>query len=165
MYLSPRRLCQRAKIARSSKGDVLINTFGRLLFQATRVIFGDVGAELMGVAFWMYEIGIAASGILATSIGLNVITNHGACSVIFALVATLLTCAMASFREFRHIAFLGWAGLFSIIISVCVLMVSVMVSDKPPLAPEVDWDKQLKLIGHPSPAAALAAVMNMLFAL
>lgn len=119
----------------------------------------------MGVAFWMYEIGIAASGILATSIGFNVLTDHGACTVLFVGLATLLTCAMASFREFRHIAFLGWAGLFSIVAAICLLMGSVVSADKPPLAPEGDeWDKQLRLIGHPSAAAALSAVMNMLFA-
>merc|ERR1712072_829277 len=102
---------------------------------ATRVIFGDFGAEAIGLGFWLYEIGIAASGILATSIGINVLTQHAACTVLFVGLATLLTCAMASFREFRHIAFLGWAGLVSIVVSVCILMGSVASVDKPPLAP------------------------------
>lgn len=43
-------------------------------------------------------------------------------------------------------------------------MGSVASSEKPPLAPDEGWDKQLRLVGHPSPAAALSAVMNMMFA-
>lgn len=132
--------------------------------QATRVIFGNVGAELMGAAFWTYEISIAGAGLLSASIGLNVLTEHGTCTVLFVLLATLATCALASFREFKHIAFLGWAGLVSIVVAVTILMVSVATAEKPPLAPDVGWDKQLELFRKPGWAPGLSAVMNMMFA-
>lgn len=105
---------------------------------------------------------------LATSIGLETFTDTNTCSVVWVVVAALIAALGAAMPKFSHIAWIGWLGLFSVVVSVVTLMGVVgsvrwpfgiglgmrvcarlltslnwWQSDKPPLAPEGDYDRKL----------------------
>lgn len=53
----------------------------------------------------------SASAILGLSIGLNAVSTHATCTAVFAAVAAILGCAMASIRTLGRITWLAWVGL------------------------------------------------------
>lgn len=60
---------------------------------------------------------VSASGILGLSIGLNAVSTHGLCTVVFAVIAAILGFATASVRTLGRITWLAWVGLPCVIIS------------------------------------------------
>jgi hypothetical protein len=60
---------------------------------------------------------VSASGILGISIGLNAVSTHGLCTVVFAVLAAVLGFATASVRTLGRITWLAWVGLPCIIIA------------------------------------------------
>lgn len=100
-----------------------------------RIIFGPIGREVLAVAFCLCklrqhcascqsslimpsdEIFVSASAILGTSIGLNAVSTHGACTAVFVGIAALATFALASIRTLAKISWLVWIGLSCILVS------------------------------------------------
>jgi hypothetical protein len=66
---------------------------------------------------WADYIFVSASGILGISIGLNAVSTHGLCTVLFAVIAAVLGFATASVRTLGRITWLAWVGLPCIIIA------------------------------------------------
>lgn len=57
---------------------------------------------------------ISGSGMLGLSIALNSISNHGACTVVFVVVAAIATFLFSVIQTLDRLSFLGWIGLVSI---------------------------------------------------
>ena len=55
--------------------------------------------------------------MLGTSIGLNAVSEHGACTAVFVAVAAVCVFLTASIRTLDRMSWLAWIGVFSIIIS------------------------------------------------
>lgn len=113
---------------------------------------------------------IAGSAMLAVSIGLNTILRHfdhfsNICTVQLVALTAFVTCALASYRELRHIAILGWLGTASIFISVAVLVAAVLFSPNPPLAPpDESWEKHIELFGSASFTESALSVLDIVVA-
>jgi len=64
----------------------------------------------------------SGSGILGVSIGLNALSEHAACTVWWAFLATVVVTACASIRKFQKIGWLTWAGFLSIFVAVFIVV-------------------------------------------
>lgn len=79
-----------------------------------QLFFGPVGRECFGAIYWLYMTCIAGSGMLGISIALNSVSNHGACTVVFVVVAAIATFLFSVIQTLDKLSFLGWIGLVSI---------------------------------------------------
>jgi hypothetical protein len=74
--------------------------------------------------------------MLSFSIALNAVSDHGTCTVVFVVVAAIITGIISSIQTLNKISWLGWVGAISIVASVTTLAVAVGVNDRPALAPQ-----------------------------
>lgn len=59
----------------------------------------------------------AGSGIIGSSIALNAVSTHGACTAVFVFVAAFITFLFASLRTLGRMSWIAWIGLCSIMIA------------------------------------------------
>ena len=78
--------------------------------------------EIVGVFFLVTYAIVGASGIFGSSVALNVLSDHAICTNWFMAVATIAVFILASFRKFEKIAWLTWAGFFSVYIAVFIVV-------------------------------------------
>lgn len=90
-------------------------------------------AEVLYIVSWLLCIGL---GVLAISTALNAFSNHGACTVYFNLVATIICTAIGSIRKIHGLGNILYVGFFSAIISVLIVVIAVAVRDRPAAAPQ-----------------------------
>ncbi|ORY88583.1 transmembrane amino acid transporter protein-domain-containing protein [Leucosporidium creatinivorum] len=130
------------------------------------ILAGRFGKEFLGAIYMAYMICIAGSGMLSVAISLNTLSEHGACTVVFVVVAAIAVFLLASIQTLDRVSFLGWIGLVSIMVSMLTLAIAVGVQDRPAAAPAAPapWDKNFKLFGSPTFAEAGAALGTVTFA-
>ncbi|CED85509.1 Amino acid transporters [Phaffia rhodozyma] len=156
--------------AMATFGSVVIGKFGQnhpgvhTMGDVGFIIAGVFGRELFGWGFWLLECFSAASGILATSIALNAISDHGTCTIVFVVVAAVVIGLGASPRTFKQISWLGYVGICSILPAIFIATIAVGVADRPPNAPAGPYDKRLRAIGDCTLVEGLGAIINVLFA-
>lgn len=90
-------------------------------------------AEVIYIISWLLCIGL---GVLAISTALNAFSNHGACTVWFNLVATIICTGVGSIRTIHGLGHILYVGFFSAIISVLIVVIAVAVRDRPAAAPQ-----------------------------
>jgi hypothetical protein len=137
-------------------------------------LFGPIGREFLGGVYWLCEsfkssltsakrrnltfallidmVCSAGSGMLSTSIAFNAITLHGTCTVVFVVVAAIISAILGSIQTLSRVSVLGYIGLVSIMSSIIVVCVAVGVQDRPALAPAAPamFDLNLKAFGSPT---------------
>ncbi|KAI7555050.1 hypothetical protein KC331_g110 [Hortaea werneckii] len=130
-----------------------------------RIIFGRVGREILAVAFCLYEIFVCGSAILSTSIGLNAVSTHGACTAIFVATMAIAAWIFASIRTLGKLSWLVWIGLTCVIVAVLVVTIAAGIQDRPALAPQTGpWVPDYKIVASPSFRDAISSVSSLIFA-
>lgn len=82
-----------------------------------RKLLGRAGYEIFGIAFALFCIFVAGSGILGIATALNALSSHGACTAIFVAVAAIVGFSLGSIQTLGRISWLAWAGTMSILVS------------------------------------------------
>ncbi|KAM5347475.1 hypothetical protein ACJ41O_010480 [Fusarium nematophilum] len=132
---------------------------------AGELMFGRIGKELFAVAFMGQYVMTAGSAMLSLSISLNALSDHGACTAVFVVVAFILVFILSSIRTLGRITWLAIVGVVCIITAVLIVTIAVSVQDQPPTAPKnVHWESDYKLFGSPNFAQAVSAVSTLIFA-
>ncbi|OJD37901.1 amino acid transporter [Diplodia corticola] len=130
-----------------------------------QLLFGRVGREVFAIAFALYWICCAGSGMLSISIGLNALSTHSVCTAVFVAVGAIIGWACGSIQTLGRITWLAWVGLAGIVTSILALTIAVGVQDRPDAAPQAGvWHSDYKLIGSPTFAEAAAALASLVFA-
>ncbi|KAI7333070.1 hypothetical protein KC315_g4363 [Hortaea werneckii] len=130
-----------------------------------RIIFGRVGREILAVAFCLYEIFVCGSAILSTSIGLNAVSTHGACTAIFVATMAIAAWIFASIRTLGKLSWLVWIGLSCVIVAVLVVTIAAGVHDRPALAPQTGpWVPDYNVVSSPSFRDAISSISSLIFA-
>jgi magnesium-transporting ATPase (P-type) len=109
----------------------------------------------------LFFIFLVASGILSSSISFNAMSEHGTCTVVFAVCAAIIVAIGASARTFKQISWIGWVGVCAIVTAIMIVVIAVGIADRPPAAPEGPYDKQLKAFNNPKFSDAMVAVVNV----
>jgi hypothetical protein len=107
---------------------------------------------------------ITAAGIVSTSTAFNALSEHGACTVWFALVSAALITGFSAVRTFSRLGWLTWAGFVTFFIAVFVFVVAVTQQDRPAAAPatgpyELGWEAVPAIA--PTFAAGMTASANI----
>ncbi|KAI0975085.1 putative amino acid transporter [Xylaria arbuscula] len=129
------------------------------------MMFGRAGRWFFTVAFCLYWILVAGSGITSISICLNSVSTHGACTAIFVAIAAIIGFAFSSIQTLGRITWLAWIGLVGILTALFTVTIAVGIQDRPAAAPQDGpWASDYKLIGHPSFTEGITAVSSLIFA-
>ncbi|RSL51071.1 hypothetical protein CEP54_011628 [Fusarium duplospermum] len=133
---------------------------------AGALMFGRFGRELFGIAFCLFWIFVAGSGMLGISIALNAVSMHGACTAVFVAVAAIIGFGLASIRTLGRISWLAWVGLICLLTAIFTVTIAVGVQDRPADAPqEGTWKSDYKIVNKGTPfTEAISAVSSLIFA-
>lgn len=74
---------------------------------AADILFGPWGREIVNVAQVICFIFLMGAHVLTFSIMMNTLTNHGACTIIFCLVGTVLCFILTLSRRLEEVSYLG----------------------------------------------------------
>ncbi|KAL4863518.1 transmembrane amino acid transporter protein-domain-containing protein [Aspergillus spectabilis] len=133
---------------------------------AAELLFGKGARELIGVIYYIYLALVAGAGMLTTSVALNALSNHGACTMVFVAV----TCAAAfvigtGFRSLEKVAWTSWIEVAGIVFTIWITAIGVLTQPRPAAAPSGPIDLDIQVLPRPTFSQAMAAVSSQLFAL
>ncbi|KAM5349168.1 hypothetical protein ACJ41O_008991 [Fusarium nematophilum] len=166
----PGVICLSAIAAITTWSDYIVGVFKRRhasvygIDDAGFLMFGVIGREILGIAFCLYWIFVAGSGMLGISIGLNAVSTHGACTAVFVAVAAIMGFGLSSIRTLGRISWLAWLGLVCIMTAIFTVTIAVGVQDRPSAAPPGPWKSDFKIVNHPSFTEAISAISSLVFA-
>jgi len=125
-------------------------------------MWGRVGRELVGLQILIAQILITAAGIISIDTALNAVSDHGACTVVFAFVAAVLVTGFSSVRTFSRLGWLTWVGFVTFFIAVFIFVVAVTQQGRPAAAPQTgSFDLGWSAISHPGFIAGMTASANI----
>ena len=115
------------------------------------VLWGPIGRELMGLLFVIAFIFCTSSTILAISIGLNALSNHGACSVSFTFVGTVMTVMFSCIPTWGKMTWPLTIGFISVIAGVLIVVIGTTTRSRPAAAPQTGpYELGFYAIAHPT---------------
>ncbi|KAJ5441274.1 Amino acid transporter transmembrane [Penicillium cf. griseofulvum] len=122
---------------------------------AAEILFGAWGREIVGLAQVICFIFLMGAHVLTFSIMMNTLTNHGTCTIIFALVGTVLCFILTLSRRMEEVSYLGIISSLSIFTAVMITMIAVGIE-----AP----DPRAYAITHPTLMNGFSATLNIVLA-
>jgi amino acid permease len=133
---------------------------------AAELLFGKGAREFVGVIYYIYLTLVAGAGMLTTSVALNALSDHGACTMVFLVVA----CASAfifgtCFRSLEKVAWLSWIGVAGIVFAIWITAIACLASDRPASAPSGPINLDIHIFPEASFTKAMSAISTQLFAL
>jgi hypothetical protein len=66
-------------------------------------LWGPTGREIVGIMIIIAQVLISAAGIVTTATAFNALSDHATCTVVFALVSTILITLCSSIRTFANL--------------------------------------------------------------
>lgn len=108
------------------------------------VLAGPIGREVATFMYAAFMIAITGAGLIPISIAFNTVTNHATCTVVWVVMAAVLTFCVASVQTLNRISLVGWVGFISIMSAILTVTVAVGVQDRPAAAPQTGpWNKDI----------------------
>ncbi|KAK1138532.1 hypothetical protein N8T08_002418 [Aspergillus melleus] len=123
---------------------------------AGELLMGRIGRELLGTGQLLLLVFIMASHILTFSVLMNTLTNHGTCTIVFAVVGTLVSFFGALPRTMDRVYWISVASFASILAATVVTMVAIGVQATGPDPTEATTEVSFQ--------KAFLAVTNIVFA-
>lgn len=123
---------------------------------AGQIMFGPIGREIFGFAQILFLVFVMGSHVLTFSIMMNTLTQHGACSIIFGVVGTVICLLFTLFRKLGDVSYLAIVSFISIIGAVMITMIGVGV--------ERPGTGEVKATVHTSLYKGFLGVTNIIFA-
>jgi amino acid permease len=125
-----------------------------------RVLGGPWLEGIFAVGFLINMALISASALVTLTIGLNTVSEHATCTVVFTVIAALAMWAMCVPHSMRFVSWASWPCTASIIATVLIVMITLGVQG--PRNPDAPLN--LKAIGNPTFTQAVSAFLNIAFA-
>jgi len=126
------------------------------------LMWGRIGRELVAVQILVAQILITAAGIVSIDTALNALSNHGACTAVFAFVAAVLVTGFSSVRTFSRLGWLTWVGFVTFFIAVFIFTVAVTQQGRPAAAPATgSFDLGWENVAYPGFIAGMTASTNI----
>lgn len=124
---------------------------------AGELLFGALGRETLGMAQLVFLVFVMGSHILASSIMMNVLTEHSTCTIVFSAVGLIVSFFLTLPRRLESLSHISTISFISIIGAVFISMVSVSLPN--------ENSKHVSLFSAPpSVHDACLAVANIIFA-
>lgn len=131
---------------------------------AGRMMFGNIGYEIVSFMFIMQLVFTIGSHVLTGAIMFGNLTNDGACTIVFTVVSAILLFLVAIPPSFSEMAILGYIDFASIIAAIFITIVAtgVRASELPGGVASVAWSAWPK--EGLSLAETFIAISNIVFA-
>ncbi|KGB76014.3 neutral amino acid transporter [Cryptococcus deuterogattii R265] len=108
------------------------------------VLAGKWGREIFSFTYPLFMVFLCGSGYITLSIAFNAITEHATCTVVWAVIAMIVTFGLASLQTLGKVSILGWIGFSSIMTAILIITIAVGVQDRPEAAPSTGpWEKKI----------------------
>lgn len=125
-------------------------------------MWGPIGREIVGFIWMVAQVIVTGSGILGISIALNALSEHGACSVWFSFVGTILVIMFSCIRKWNRMTWLMTFGFASVMGGVLAVVIGVTLLDRPAAAPaEGPYELGFYVVAHPGFTAGVTALMTI----
>jgi amino acid permease len=125
-----------------------------------RVLGGPWVEAIFAVGFLINMALISASAVITISIGLNTVSDHATCTVVFTVVSALAMWALCVPHSMRFVSWASWPCTISVFATLLLIMITLGVQG--PRNPEAPLN--LKAIGNPNFTQAVSAFLNVAFA-
>jgi amino acid permease len=125
-----------------------------------RVLGGPWVEGIFAVGFLINMALISASALVTLTIGLNTVSEHATCTVVFTIVSALAMWAMCVPQSMRFVSWASWPCTISIILTVLIVMITLGVQGPRDAGAPLN----LKAIGNPTFTEAVSAFLNVAFA-
>jgi amino acid permease len=125
-----------------------------------RVLGGPWVEGIFAVGFLINMALISASALVTLTIGLNTVSEHATCTVVFTVISALAMWAMCVPQSMRFVSWASWPCTISIILTVLIVMITLGVQGPRDAGAPLN----LKAIGKPSFTEAVSAFLNVAFA-
>ena len=117
---------------------------------AGEVMAGRIGREIFGAAQMLFLVFIMGSHIL------NTLTNYGTCTIIFAVLGTVVSLLLSLPRTLHEVSYMAVAGFVSIFAAVLITMIGVTI-EKP-------GNGLVQVTNHTGFQLVFLVFMNIIFA-
>lgn len=125
-------------------------------------IWGRTGSEIVGIMTVLGQVLVTAGGVVTIGTAFNALTDHSACTAVFALVSTILITMCSSVRTFSRLGWLTWFGFVTFTIAVFVFTVAVTQVDRPAAAPQTgDFELGFVPIAYPTFVLGMVNAINL----
>ncbi|KAJ5235449.1 uncharacterized protein N7469_004617 [Penicillium citrinum] len=135
---------------------------------AAEMILGKGAREVMGAIYYTYLTLVAGAGLLTTSVGLNALSDHGACTQLFVGVTCIAAFIFGTaFRSLEKVSWLSWAGVAGIIVAIWITAIACLAQDRPadaPSTPNTSINLDIHIFPQTDFAKAMSAISSQLFA-
>lgn len=129
----------------------------------SRKFWGNVAGEIVSFLYVLGYILCVASAILGISTALNAVSEHGACTAIFAFVGLVLVVMFSCVRTWSSMTWPLTVCFFCVIAAVLAVVIGAAQLDRPAAAPQTGpYDFGFVAIAHPTFAAGITAA-NAIF--
>jgi amino acid permease len=125
-----------------------------------RVLGGPWVEAIFAVGFLINMALICASAVITISIGLNTVSDHATCTVVFTVVSALAMWALCVPQSMRFVSWASWPCTISVFATLFLIMITLGVQG--PRDPDAPLN--LKAIGNPNFTQAVSAFLNVAFA-
>ncbi|PPJ57757.1 hypothetical protein CBER1_00215 [Cercospora berteroae] len=120
-----------------------------------QILLGPIGREVFGAAQVIFLIFTMGSHVLTFTIAFNAITGHATCTIVWAVVGTIILFLFTLPRTLKNVSYLSIASFISIVAAVFITMIGVGIERPDPVV------KATVVVGF---APAFQAVTNIIFA-
>ncbi|KAF5024067.1 hypothetical protein F66182_3863 [Fusarium sp. NRRL 66182] len=131
------------------------------IVEMTRIVGGTWLETFAGFVMMIQVVFVVASAVVTLSVALNMLSSHGACTVIFILVACAACYLLSLPRTMKFVSMAGIPNAVSVVSACLIVLVSLAVSG-PAIAPE-GWQKEIKIVGNPTFRDGLNACLRVVF--
>lgn len=102
---------------------------------AAEMMFGVVGREFMGVAFWLFYALCYGASVLTFSIALNTLSNHAICTTAWVGIGAVISLIIGTtLRTMKVMSWAGYFGLACIFVSVWIVTIACLAQGRPAAA-------------------------------
>ena len=123
---------------------------------AGEVLMGRFGREFLGVAQVLFIIFFMASHLVTFSVALNVLSDHGTCTIVFGVVGLVVSLICSLPRTLNNVSWLSMVSFTSIVSAIVICMIGLGI--------EHPGGKPVKATAEVDLVTAFSAVLNIIFA-
>ncbi|KAL4911713.1 transmembrane amino acid transporter protein-domain-containing protein [Aspergillus aurantiobrunneus] len=133
---------------------------------ASEMLFGQGAREAVGIVYYIYLALVSGAGMLTTSVALNALSEHGACTMIFVAVACAAAFVLGTgLRSLEKVSWLSWVGVAGIIVAIWIVAIACLTQSRPAgAAASGPVDLDIRVFPNTTFSQAMSAVSNQLFA-
>ena len=126
---------------------------------AAEMMFGTMGREIMGGAFWLFYTLCYGASLLTFSISLNTFSDHSRCTMAWIGIGAAISLVLGlGIRTMKVMSWCGYVALSCIMISVWIVAIACLAQKKPADAAKgLPIDKGIVAVSSNVPFSSIAS--------